>query len=110
VRLALGLLPFGRARACVERCTRRTVLHGASLHDITWAVNAVARRLPFTRCLPRALALQALLRQAGIASELRIGVRKEPDGLLAHAWIEHQGRILADGVDPTAYAPLPSLH
>lgn len=42
-------------------------------------------------CLRQALALQRLLLMEGIASELRIGVRKDAGALDAHAWLEVQG-------------------
>jgi len=60
-------------------------------------VATAARRGPFrVACLPRALALQGLLRERGIPAELRIGVRKEGDLFQAHAWVEHQGVALSE--------------
>lgn len=47
-------------------------------------------------CLRRALTLQKMLAQRGIASELKIGVRKEADQLSAHAWLEYQGKPLGE--------------
>jgi hypothetical protein len=44
-------------------------------------------------------ALQHLLRRAGEASELRLGVRKVDGRLDAHAWIEHQGAALMEAGD-----------
>ena len=44
------------------------------------------------RCLRQSLVLQWLLAQRGIITELQIGVRKEVDGLSAHAWLEHGGQ------------------
>ncbi len=112
VRLALATLPFLRVRALCERASRGQPLAGRPASEIRWAVLAAARRLPATRCLPRALALQALLRQAGIESELRIGVAKDPrGGLVAHAWVDREGQpFLADeDLTPyTALSPLPS--
>jgi hypothetical protein len=42
------------------------------------------------------LVLRALLQHKGIEGELRIGVRTEPSGLAAHAWIEVDGRPVND--------------
>jgi hypothetical protein len=42
------------------------------------------------------LVLKALLLHRGIAAELRIGVRTEPGGLAAHAWVEVRGRPVND--------------
>lgn len=65
-------------------------------------VTAAARHhlLPMT-CLPRALALQALLRRNGIQAELRIGVRREGGALQAHAWIEHAGSPIGEPGEPS---------
>ncbi|MCM2326661.1 MAG: lasso peptide biosynthesis B2 protein [Lysobacter sp.] len=76
--------------------------------EAVWAVCAVARRVPGTACLARSLALQGVLRSAGIASELRIGVAKDvPEGLAAHAWVVCEGRVLPTGDEPSGYTPLP---
>ena len=113
VRLGLAVLPFAaRARALRSAPRAASRWRAAPPSEIRWAVLAAARRLPGTRCLPRALALQALLRQAGVASELRIGVAKDPrGGLVAHAWVDCGGEpFLADeDLSPyTALSPLPS--
>ena len=60
-------------------------------------------------CLPRSLALQALLRRSGIGAYLRIGVRQEDGSLTAHAWVEHAGAPLGEPVDvDRLYSPLRS--
>lgn len=112
VRLGLAILPLLRVRALAERASRGQPLAGCTPSEIRWAVLAAARRLPGTRCLPRALALQALLRQAGVASELRLGVAKGPRGaLVAHAWLDCGGEpfLQDEDLSPyTALSPLPS--
>lgn len=56
--------------------------------------RAVVKTLTFlpgdTRCLRRSLVLVQLLARRGIASQLVIGTRTDPD-FLAHAWVEHDG-------------------
>jgi hypothetical protein len=42
------------------------------------------------------LVLQRLLREQGIEAQLRIGVRTEGGRLMAHAWLEHEGRPLGE--------------
>lgn len=59
---------------------------------VTWAARYGLVR---GTCLTRSLALWCLLRRQHIAAALRIGVRRE-DAFEAHAWIEHQGRVLND--------------
>ena len=57
-------------------------------------------------CLAESLVLWWLLRRQGIASELRIGVRKQGNLLEAHAWVEHRGVVLNDlGGVHRHYAP-----
>ena len=88
-RVTLPLVGFARLEAAIG-------LRAASRHHdperIAWAVHAVARRLPGTRCLARSLVLHALLRRDGHPSELRVGVAREPgDTVRAHAWVECAG-------------------
>ncbi|MBD1855910.1 MULTISPECIES: lasso peptide biosynthesis B2 protein [Leptolyngbya] len=68
----------------VER-TVRLVEIAARQYSSRWA-----------NCLKRSLVLWYLLRCQGIASELRIGVRREQGEFQAHAWVECQGKILND--------------
>ena len=61
-------------------------------------VTLAARRVPWrSRCLPQALALQAVLQRAGLHPCLRLGVIPATQPLQAHAWIELDGRALGDG-------------
>lgn len=113
-RLALTTLPFRRARRVVEHWARRPgrVVWRPVAGQIAFAVTAVARYVPAATCLTQALATRALLARYGYASHLRIGVARSDSGRFeAHAWIEHEGRILVGG--PAAhvarYTPLPTL-
>jgi hypothetical protein len=66
--------------------------------EAAWAITAAARRIPGTRCLEWALALRALFAQAGIASELRIGVAADgPGAIRAHAWLDAAGQTWSWG-------------
>jgi hypothetical protein len=48
-------------------------------------------------CLRRAMVAWYLLQRQGIATDLRIGVRKDAaDAFEAHAWVEYQGMAIAD--------------
>lgn len=67
-----------------------------ALH-LAGATDAVARRMPLaTRCLQRSLALVWLLRRRGGGGRLRIGVRRAPTSVSAHAWVEVAGRAVND--------------
>ena len=69
----------------------------APVGRLRWAVEAVAKRIGGATCLCRALALQHLLSRYGHDSELRIGVKQSGDALVAHAWLVHDGHVLAGG-------------
>jgi hypothetical protein len=110
VRLMLSALPFQRVRDWTARASgaRRPPAHSAE--KVRWAVLVASRWLPGTRCLPRALVLEALLRQTGLSCDLRIGVAKDADGaLVAHAWVDHEGAPFLPDEDLSSYAPLSPL-
>lgn len=46
------------------------------------------------KCLARSLAVWFLLKRAGIKTDLRFGMKKEDEKLLAHAWLEYRGEPL----------------
>lgn len=94
VERLLALLTGGRQRQAALSAGRlATLVSAAARHHLR----------PMT-CLPRALALQALLRRNGIQAELRIGVRREAGDLQAHAWIEAAGSPV--GEPSPSYLPL----
>jgi hypothetical protein len=47
-------------------------------------------------CLRRSLTLQKMLSERGISTELKIGVHKEAKQLIAHAWVEYQGKPIGE--------------
>jgi hypothetical protein len=58
-------------------------------------VNAADRHgLAHPTCLAKSLTLWWLLGRQGIASHLRIGIRKENNEFEAHAWVERNGAAL----------------
>lgn len=57
---------------------------------------AARRRLVNATCLRRSLVLWYLLRQEGIDSNLRFGVRKEATKIMGHAWVEINGSVIND--------------
>jgi len=81
---------------------------GATATEIARTVaSAAAHHLWTPTCLPRALATWRLCATRGIDARLRIGVRKEPGSLAAHAWIEVRGVPIGEpaGIE-TRYLPL----
>jgi hypothetical protein len=79
------------------------------IDHVVWAVRTAGAHLfPARPCLPQALATRFLLSRLGVATDLRIGVQKpETDALRAHAWVEHEGKVLIGGPDaPSEYHTL----
>jgi len=50
-------------------------------------------------CLKKSLLTWWLLGRRGIATDLKIGVNKEPGDFNAHAWVEYRGNVLIDATD-----------
>jgi hypothetical protein len=64
---------------------RARLVNIAARHPFVWAM-----------CLQRSLALREWLSHSGVPTTLRIGVRREGQGIQAHAWVEFKGRVLND--------------
>ena len=106
IGLGLRLLGFSKVQAmlythmAVGNCepspnsTLKIALAAASMVSI-----AARRGLYRANCLPTSLVLAHLLGKQGIAADLRVGVRKVAGALEAHAWVEHNGQPLNDGID-----------
>ncbi len=97
--LGLRLAGLQRFQAWLDGSpvAQRTPLSQAEAAALGVAVNRAANHVlgPAT-CLTRSLLLRWLLRRYGTSSDLRIGVRLEGGGLLAHAWVEKDGIPLND--------------
>jgi hypothetical protein len=89
-RLAVALLPPRSVLAWASRAPRhRRRFSGHEADWVSWAVEeAASKRWVGAVCLPRALAAQAMLRRRGIAGRLCLGVARENDSLVSHAWLE----------------------
>jgi hypothetical protein len=103
-RFAVRVLPAAWILAWARRAPRRIRRFHVAEHTswITWAIDNVAQwRWMEAKCLPRALAAQAMLRRRGIASRLCLGVAREGQSLSAHAWLElGQQMIVGEGPQP----------
>ena|SRR5689334_5177132 len=99
--LTLRALGFHRTRRllCAPRNSARQA-DAAAVSTYSTLLDAVIRRaFPRSKCLVRSLALTWLLRRNGIDGTLVIGVRKQESRLEAHAWVEHEGRVVNDTAD-----------
>jgi hypothetical protein len=114
IRVGLWVLPFRWIHGAVRRREdhartpgRRPIPHP---ERVVWAVGVAGRLVPRATCLVRALAAQGLLARHGHASQLRLGVtRGTGPAFEAHAWLEHDGRVLIGGPVDGRYVPLPAL-
>lgn len=82
---------------------------GLPVPDCIWAVEAAARRLPWrTMCIEKGLAVQRLLRSAGVDAILHYGARivPEPGKLEAHVWVSVGGEIVIGGEEAPAFAEI----
>jgi len=80
-----------------------------SVERLVWAVRVTSRYVPGATCLTQALALQALLAQAGHQSRVEIGVAKTADQLEAHAWVICRNQIVIGGPEIARYSRLAVL-
>lgn len=79
---------------------------------LSWAVRQSARLVPCATCLTQALVMRILLRQAGLASSICIGVNMDERGAFgAHAWVVCDDEIVIGGhaVDLTRYTRIAEL-
>ena len=99
IRIALSVLPLRTVRGVLRRCRSATRRDDAQAARIVAAVKLSGRSLPgFGTCLTQTLVANLLLGRVGVSSEVRIGVAKESSNrLIAHAWLESEGRILIGG-------------
>lgn len=102
VRVVLRVWTIERLRQWAGRLERGT----KPVDRIVWAVRTASRWTPGTTCLGSALALQRLLSAEGYVSELHIGVARQQPGLVAHAWIVHEGRVLIGDDEQVTYTQL----
>ena len=102
IRLGLWILPY-------RLLVRWLALFGSSksasqindwklIKEVSHSVRSCAKYVPFASCLTQALATQTLLRLRGQNSILKFGVDKDENKkLIAHAWIEIDGKIIIGG-------------
>ncbi|HEX7185269.1 MAG TPA: lasso peptide biosynthesis B2 protein [Thermoanaerobaculia bacterium] len=107
--LGLRWLPFARMERLLTPVQKgRRSSDDCVVARCVWATAAASRHhLKRMTCLPRALGLRWLLGRAGFAADLRIGVRREGDQLLAHAWVELDGQPVGEAQgEPSPFQPL----
>lgn len=89
-KLAVRFVPAARIFSWADRLPRRINRFAVGeVSWVAWAVETIGDN-PWVNalCLPRALAVHAMLRRRGIASRLCLGVARDGRELVAHAWVE----------------------
>jgi Transglutaminase-like superfamily len=104
--IALRLIGFGRWKGILWACSGGGKLAAGSFSrdDIRTAeaayavVDMVARNIPWglVTCLPRSLTLWWILRRRGVKAELRMGVRRDGERIVAHAWVVCHGTAIGE--------------
>ena len=99
--LGLHTCPFPVLQAFAARQASRPSLHPEQTENLICSLRTTVDHARYNHlysmtCLRRALTLQKMLAHRGIATELKIGVRKEAGQLSAHAWLEYQGQPLGE--------------
>ena len=109
--LALRVQPFPLVRDWATAGAPGKAVSATESRRVERLVDCAARHHLYPmRCLRRALVLQRLLWQRGIATELRLGVAREGEALNAHAWLERDGRPLGEPGDVAQrFAPLAAM-
>ena len=99
--VTLRMLGLRRTQSLLVRPARRRPAQEAiDPFRVAQLVELAARRGAVrTKCLATSVALQSLLANTGLSTELRIGVRKRGTRLEAHAWVEYGGQPLLEAAD-----------
>ena len=99
IRIALSILSVQRVQRLTSSWQRFLIVDkDMPVSRLVWAVRAASRRIPAASCLTQSLALHCLLTRAGHASQVHIGVAKDPTSKFqAHAWVEYEGEPLLSG-------------
>lgn len=99
--IGLRTRPFPSLQTFAVRASAGLAPSSEQPEDLILALKTAVDRArrnhlyPMT-CLRRSLALQKMLTQRGIVSELKIGVQKELGTLSAHAWVEYRGKPIGE--------------
>lgn len=104
-KFLIRAVPLHRWRGTLGRIGEPGVTQfDAAYRAVSRSVADSARKLPGDYvCLPRAMAVQWMLRRRGLASAIVFGVAPQQSGdkpHALHAWVEGGGKIII-GADPT---------
>lgn len=109
-RVGLFVLPFGRLKDYLAgRASSHPIRQAIPIADLVWAVRTAAVYIPRATCLTQVLAAKYQLERSGRRSRIHIGVARENDQFLAHAWLECEGKTILGGGVADRYSHLTAL-
>jgi hypothetical protein len=99
--IGLRALPFPKLQTYTAQLATHPISSPEQTRKLLFSINNAVDHACYNHiypmtCLRRSLVLQKMLSKRGIATELKIGVRKEAGQLSAHAWVEYQGKSLGE--------------
>jgi hypothetical protein len=107
-RVSLLFMPLSKVRRLVARSAAAP--QGVSINEVAWAVAGVSSIVPRANCLCRAVAVEAMLRNAGHQPTIEFGVAKDPTKAFeGHAWVRCDNRVVIGGPDTEQYAALKKI-
>jgi len=107
-RLAVRFLPPAHVFRWADRPMKRICRFAADEADwVAWAIgHAVTLPRMNAPCLPQALAAHAMLRHRGIPSRLCVGVARNGEEVMAHAWAEANESTVVGGEEANRFTRL----
>jgi hypothetical protein len=107
VRVAIAVLPFRMVHRAVDAAQRRRrATPDVPQERIAAAVASVSRRVPGATCLTQVVAAALLSARHGHPAALRLGVAKSEGRVVAHAWLENEGRVVLGEPEPGLFVAL----
>jgi hypothetical protein len=95
--LSVRILPFRWLSRTLRASHEPLAGDGAIIERVTRIFALAARNhVASTNCLRRSLALRGMLVRRGVPAVMRVGARTTGGDLVAHAWVEVDGRAVGD--------------
>lgn len=99
--IRLRTQPFPKLQAYAAQLATHSSLSPEQTRKLLFSINNAVDHARYNHlypmtCLRRSLALQKMLSERGISTELKIGVQKDAKQIIAHAWVEYQGKPVGE--------------
>lgn len=95
MRLLVALIGFNRTIGglpAIETPETATSMGDVQMRRYRRSIGWAYRFAPVLNCLSISIAAWWLLRRRGVVTQMKFGMTKSGERLLAHAWLEHFGR------------------